>query len=103
MEKANYIDLLNNNITKDYKKVEDKLVDDIAKKDKVVATKLEIEDRLYCTSKRDSFITIKDHKPNYMNNPKCRLINPCKSELGKVSKQMLSKIVSAVKIKSQLM
>ena len=61
-------------ITKDYKKVEDKLVDDIAKKYKVVATKLEIEDRLYCTSKHDSFITIKDHKSNYMSNPECRLI-----------------------------
>ena len=69
----------------------------------MVATKLDIEDRMYCTSKRDLFITIKDHKPNYMNNPECRLINPCKSELGKVSKQMLSKIVSALKIKSQLM
>ena len=37
-----------------------------------------------------------------MNNTKCRLINPCKSELGKVSKQMLAKIISAVKSKSQL-
>ena len=67
-----------------------------------MAKELEVEDRLYCTSKRDSFITIKDHKPNYMNNPKCRLLNPCKSELGKVSKQMLAKIVSVVKEKSHL-
>jgi hypothetical protein len=37
-----------------------------------------------------------------MNNTKCRLINPTKSELGLVSKQMLAKIVSTVKSKSQL-
>ena len=37
-----------------------------------------------------------------MNNTKCRLINPTKSELGRVSKQMLAKIISTVKSKSQL-
>ena len=44
-------------------------------------------------SKCDAFITIKDHKPNYINNTKCRLINPAKSDLGKVSKVILSRIV----------
>jgi hypothetical protein len=37
-----------------------------------------------------------------MNNTKCRLINPTKSELARVSKQMLAKIISTVKSKSQL-
>ena len=60
-------------------------VEDITKEDKVVATKLEIEDRVYCTSKRDSFITVKDHKAQFMNNPKFRVINPTKSELGMVN------------------
>ena len=102
MEKEQYKELLEKNITKDYKKCEDRVVDDISKDDKKVANKLEVADRLYCTSKRDSFITIKDHKQNYMNNTKCRLINPCKSELGKISKQMLAKIIAIVKTKSQL-
>ena len=102
MEPDRYKELLNNNITKDYKKADDKLAHAIAKKDKRIASKLEIADRLYCTSKRESFITIKDHKQNFMNNPKCRVLNPTKSELGKVSKQMLEKIISAVKTKSQL-
>ena len=70
--------------------------------DKDIAVELEIDDRLYCTVKRESYITLKDHKPNFMNNPKCRVLNPCKSELGKVSKKMLSEIVSDVKVKSQL-
>ena len=95
MEKDAYQELLNKNITKDYKKSDDSVIDDIAKDDKKIADKLEVADRMYRTSKRDSFITIKDHKQNYINNTKCRLINPCKSEMGKV-------IIAAVKHKSQL-
>ena len=102
MEKERYKELLNNNITKDYKKVDEKVITDITKDDKKEAINLDVADRVYCTSKRDSFITIKDHKQNYMNNTKCRLINPCKSELGMISKQMLSKIIATVKTKSQL-
>ena len=103
MEKTNYIDLLNNNITKEYKKADNKIVDDITKQDKNIASKLEIEDRLYCTQKREAFITLKDHKQQFMNNPKFRLLNPTKSELGKVSKQMLTKIIAEVKTKSYLL
>ena len=29
------------------------------------------------------FITLKDHKPNFLNNPKVHLLNPAKNELGK--------------------
>ena len=103
MNKDMYKSFLNNNITKDYKKSDVNTIDDITKDDKVVATKLEIEDRVYCTSKRETFITLKDHKQNYMNNPKFRVINPTKSELGKVSKQMLTEIIQCVKTKAQLL
>ena len=48
---------------------------------------------------KSAFITLKDHKPNFANNPTCRLINPSKSEIGIVSKKILqrvnAKIVSA--------
>ena len=103
METQKYKDHLNNNITKDYKKADEKVVKDITRNDIKVASKLEIADRVYCTSKRNTFITLKDHKPQYMNNPKFRVINPTKSELGKVSKQMLSEIISTVKTKLQLL
>ena len=102
MEKNSYKELLNNNITKEYKKVDSNVTDDISKGDKAAAERLEIDDRLYCTQRRDAFITLKDHKQNFINNPKCRVINLCKSELGMVSKQMLVKITSAVKVKSHL-
>jgi hypothetical protein len=47
-------------------------------------------------------VTLKDHKPNFTNSPTCRLINPSKSEIGIVSKQILerinNKIIAATKL-----
>ena len=59
---------------------------------KVFAQTLKIDDRVESLAPKESFITLKDHKDNFQNNPTCRLINPTKSELGKVSKQILDKI-----------
>ena len=42
--------------------------------------------------KREAFIFLKDHKENFENNPKCRLINPAKSDSGKISKLILDKV-----------
>jgi hypothetical protein len=41
-------------------------------------------------------LTLKDHKPNFDNNPTCRLINPSKSEIGSVSKLILDRINTKV-------
>ena len=37
----------------------------------------------------NSFITLKDHKENFNNNPTVRLINPAINELGHISKAIL--------------
>jgi hypothetical protein len=58
--------------------------------------------RIYSTVSRQAFVTLKDHKENFENNPKCRLINPTKAELGKVSKHILSDIVKIVKEKTKV-
>ena len=49
-----------------------------------------------CYANRSAFINIKDHKPNFRNATKCRLINPAKNELGLVSKKHLEKIIANV-------
>jgi uncharacterized protein YcbX len=59
---------------------------------KTIATKLALDDRINITAKREAFITLKDHKPNFDNKPTCRLINPTKSEIGKISKHILDRI-----------
>ena len=42
--------------------------------------------------KREGFISLKDHKENFQNNPKCRLIDLAKSDSGKISKSILDKL-----------
>ena len=51
-----------------------------------------MDDRIDITAQKQAFITLKDHKENFHNTPKCRLINPTKSEIGKISKQILENI-----------
>ena len=45
-------------------------------------------------SESNCFITLKDHKENFQNNPSVQLINPDKNEIGKLSKF----IIQAVKL-----
>ena len=45
---------------------------------------------------------MKDHKDDFQTNPKCRLINPAKGEMGHVSKAILERVVAAVTEASQL-
>ena len=44
------------------------------------------------TAKRQCFVTIKDNKDNFRVNWKYKLLNPTKSELGKISKDILQQI-----------
>ena len=102
MTKDTHETLLKKNVTNDYKKTNSDKIDMINEKQKVIVTKLDLEDRVFATSQKEATISIKDHKENYQNDTKCRLINPTKAELGKISKQKLSKIVEQVKTKTNV-
>ena len=67
-----------------------------------IAAELKIDDRTECIAPRQAFITLKDHKENFANNPTCRLINPAKSELGIVSKKILDSINNNIRRKTAL-
>ena len=54
-----------------------------------IANKLSIGNHIECMKKREAFIFLKDHKENFENNPKCWLINPAKSDFGKIIKLIL--------------
>ena len=45
---------------------------------------------------------MKDHKPNFTTNPTYQLINPSKSETGKISKHILDNINTQLANKLQL-
>ena len=102
MTKENYEEMLLKNVTNEYKKSSEAFVSKVNNGDKKIAEELEIDDRVYKFQKSQTFVTIKDHKDNFRNNTKCRLINSAKPELGKVSKKVLSRVVSALKAKTQL-
>ena len=88
---------MTDNITKTYKLGNDNLTEDINSELKNIASNLSIADRVDTMAKRNAFITLKDHKDNFDSNPKCRLINPAKSELGKVSKVILDEINNKIR------
>ena len=92
METTSYNELLQKNITKTYKKVTQVTTSSIELEAKAIAKKLHLDDRINTTAKREAFITLRDHKPNFANNPTCRLINPAEAEIGQISKQLLDRI-----------
>ena len=51
--------------------------------------KFNLDNRIECIVKNNGFLTLKDHKQNFRLATPCHLINPCKSEFGKMSKVIL--------------
>lgn len=96
MNASDYKTLLKKNIEKEYKNAPNNAETHINTEAKAFAQTLKIDERVEILAPYESFITLKDHKDNFQNNPTCRLINPTKSELGKVSKQILDKINKAI-------
>ena len=47
---------------------------------------------IYIYSQANAFLTIKDHKEDFPNTIKCRVINPACNNLGKVNKRVLDEI-----------
>ena len=90
MEPSDYKKLLHNNITQEYKLDTDNKLSDINKGIQKYARALEVEDRMECEA--NAFITIKDHKQEFPNSIKCRVINPASNNLGRVSKRILYKV-----------
>ena len=76
--------------------------DIIMLEDRKIAEKVELDDWIEVSASRDSFITLKDHKPDFINNWTCRFINPSKSEVGIISKNILDcinkEVIHATKV-----
>ena len=94
---SKYNKLLLDNITTTYKKSSHSDVDETNTEASVIAEKLKIDDRVECLAEKTAFITLKDHKEDFKNNPKCRLINPAKTQIGKISKSILDSINNEVR------
>ena len=102
MQVSEYKKLLNDNITEKYKKAGNQVIKNINKEAKSIATNLELDNCIEQYSNKSAFITIKDHKPNFLNNVKCHLVKPAKSQIGIVSKQLLDNINCTIRSKKHL-
>ena len=102
VSKDTYSKLLQDNITKSYKKSNVTLIKKINKEAKTIASELKLDDRIEQFNQREAFVTLKDHKANFQNDPKCRLINPAKSEIGIISKHYLELINNKIREKTQM-
>ena len=85
---------IKNAITSTYKKTSKNIKKRINEKGKKIVKKSfdNITDRMDISAESSSFVAIKDHKENFLNHVKVRLINPAKNELGRISKTILDNI-----------
>ena len=79
-----------------YRKAPSSNPSDIVTTEKQIAESLDLDDRIDAFAEKEAFVTLKDHTPNFANNPSCRLINPAKSEIGIISQKILQRINSEV-------
>ena len=89
LNKEKYSNLLQNSITPKYKKTDKDTTTNIKKERIKHAKEASIIDRIEINSIGNIFITLKDHKENFLNGPTTRLLNPTKSEIGRISKHIL--------------
>ena len=87
-----YRNLRNKNIEKEYKKASSEEVKNVDMKSQEIAKKLKLDNKVQKYTNAECFITLKDHKENFISRPECRLINSAKNELGKVVKIKIEEI-----------
>ena len=92
LENEQYSKLLRENVTKTYKKFNFNKVHYVNNKAKKITENLPVADRIDKLQEKEAYITIKDHKDDFPSKISCRLINPCKSSIGKISKVILDRI-----------
>ena len=102
LQVPHYRKLLNENITSTYKKTGREPLNHINTEAQAIARDLKLDDRIESFAKREAFVTLKDHKDNFVSHPKCRIINPAKSEIGKISKHHMDTINTTIRKKTKL-
>ena len=89
--------LLTNAVTTDHKKAINSIKKKINIAGKQILKNNEILKRVEINGENNRFFTLKHHKNNFANKPQVRLINPAKSELGRIGKVIMDKINLAIR------
>ena len=92
-----YKKYLCDNVTRTYKKSNRNKINNINYEAKTLCEKLNIDERAQQMQETEVFITVKDHKEGFPHSLLFRLINPSKSDIGKIIKSaILDKINKAI-------
>ena len=97
MEKPQYNALLEKNIQKEYRKAPENEINLVNQKSAEIAKVLKLDDRMKMHTTTECYLTIKDHKEEFMSKMPCRLINPAKSDIQKVSKIILDEVCTKIR------
>ena len=65
----------------------------VQKKQLIWRQKNQLSDKIECLARSRSSITLKDYSDSYQSRLHCRLLNPSRSELGKISKSILENVI----------
>ena len=98
IEKGKYKQMMFKEVVKNYKKAPPYLEKELNNEAKMLAHRLGIVDRVEKYNTKNCFITIKDHKSDFKTNPECRLINPSKTQIGRVSKIIVQEICDSLRL-----
>ena len=97
-----YKNFRTNAVTAKYKKASEKLKEKVDKCGLKFAKEAGVSGRMEVSATNNAFVTLKDHKDNFENNPTTRLINPAKNEVGRMSKVILDRINENLKAKTNV-
>ena len=100
--KEEYNKKLHENVTSDYKVAAPDETDIVNLKSAEIAKDLNLGKRMHVQTTPEAFITLKDHKNEFMSRPSFRLINPAKSDVGKVGKQLIEDIIRPLREKLEV-
>ena len=99
---SDYQRLIEKSITAEYRKAPANTVAQIDEQAIPIVNRLQLEGRVEKFESSGAFVLLKDHKPNFSTNLPCRLINPAKSDIGKISKIFLDRINTDIRNKTGL-
>ena len=94
LEKEEYRRLLQNAVTATYEKFDKETERRINCEGIKYTKEANILDKVQVKGTTNCFVTLKDRKANFLNNPTTRLINPAKNEISRITKQILDQINS---------
>ena len=97
MDVNTYRKKLTENITKDYRKSSQAKVEEVTAEAAKIARELNLDERMDTPTESEAFITIKDHKDSFPGKVDCRLINPAKNHVGRISKDILDRLNTEIR------